>query len=348
MPRSSVQPSRYDSVDARRGGAQMFRDYLAVGRDDQVLCVIDPSLSDLGRFLEEVLAELRISGQVVEAPRNFDVITREYIFNVLVLFQRTRSLFSREVALGSASWRSYRVFDAVPEMFSECFRVPKADVEELHGALITVLANAKEVRVTSSRGTDLSIRLSQTFGWLSSYGVWSGQTGVMPPSEVSTYSPHVSGLMVADGAINANIEFMRDPRLSDHPVVLEFDSSKVVRFECSDPIVHMSVASFLSSHNGTRVGEVGFGTNIGLRRFVPFLSHVNERFPGLHIGLGSHNQGDRLAWSAPLHLDFILQRSHIVADGFTVMRDGQYEIEALKERARDLPKFTPAIVPDTI
>jgi leucyl aminopeptidase (aminopeptidase T) len=326
----------------------MFCEYIALGRGDQVLCVIEPSLRELGRFLEEVLDELSVSHQVVEAPQTFDQITRDYTFNVIVLFQRTSSLFSREVALGSANWRSYRVFDAVPELFSECFRVPKADVEELHGALITVLANAKEVRVTSSRGTDLSIRLSQTFGWLSSYGVWAGRTGVMPPSEVATYSPHVSGLLVADGAVNANIEFMRDPRLMDHPVVLEFESSKVVSFKCSDPIVHMSVSSFLSSPNGTRVGEVGFGTNVGLRRFVPFLSHINERFPGLHIGLGSHNQGERLDWSAPLHLDFILQRSHIVADGFTVMRDGQYQIEALKERARNFPKFTPAIVADTI
>lgn len=338
----------YETQEAHDGALRMFLDYADVTERDNVICLFDPSLEGIENFLRGVLAEISAQGIVVEATSDLDILSSYNELTALFLFQRTSSLFSKEIARDKHLWRAYRVFDAVPDLFGECFRIPKCQIEELHTALITVLGNSKELRIKSSGGTDLEIIFNQDFGWLSSYGISDGNVGVMPPSEIATYSAQVNGVMIADGAINANFEFPGDPRLHEYPIMLEFHNSNLVNFQCPDPFLYLSISSFLASPNARCIGEVGFGTNFGLRSFVPFLSHINERYPGLHIGLGSHNQGNRLDWFAPLHLDFIPHKSNIIADGFEVMSNGLYNLEMLKERARTLPKIKVSVVPDTL
>jgi hypothetical protein len=61
-----------------------------------------------------------------------------------------------------------------------------------------------------------------------------------------------------------------------------------------------------SRDNAIRVGELGFGTNPGVKNPLPTNSHVNERRPGVHIGFGQHNQPKEIVdYECDIHIDLI-------------------------------------------
>jgi hypothetical protein len=73
-------------------------------------------------------------------------------------------------------------------------------------------------------------------------------------------------------------------------VTVEFETSRVVNFSCDSPLVNKLYRRFAEYDHFDRVGELGFGTNIGISEWIPMNSHIKERRPGLHIGLGGHGQ----------------------------------------------------------
>ena len=70
----------------------------------------------------------------------------------------------------------------------------------------------------------------------------------------------------------------------------------------------LGTGEFYATENARRVGEVGLGTNVGIRRFVPMVSFINERVPTLPLGFGAHLQPPGLAYTCHVHLDLILDR----------------------------------------
>jgi len=231
------------------------------------------------------------------------------------------------LATGKISADIFRLFDAGPEVFELCFAVPASYLRELNRRIIALGVSTRAARVTSEGGTDLEIGFETRFGWIDSCGRYDGRRpGVLPPSEVATFSLSVNGVFFADGSLNTNFAFPHDPRLEAYPVRVEIEDSVIQTVHCENPFIDAVVGGFVAEGAGSRVGEVGFGTNTGIRRFVPFTSHINERYPALHIGLGSQNQGDRVGWNYPLHLDLIANNCSIMFDETVVMEQGRYVI----------------------
>lgn len=230
--------------------------------------------------------------------------------------------------------RFYRLFNFSNELFELCFTMRQEDLWELNQCIIHTGRESSQVRVASDAGTDLMISLDGHYDWTNSCGYFDGSfPGVLPPGEVNTYSPHVNGVIVADGAINASFGFPGDPRLSESPIVAEIVDSKVVSATSDSPVLQIVLNQFFGVENAVRVGEVGFGTNRGITRFVPFVSHINERYPGLHLGLGTPTQrAGSLDWSSALHLDLILASCEIWFDDRPIFSSsGGYDRDILLE-----------------
>src|SRR6185369_16826531 len=109
----------------------------------------------------------------------------------------------------------------------------------------------------------------------------------------------VDGVLVADGAINCNMTCdVDDPRLAGRPVRVEIADGRATSMRCDDDRIAefpgaffamentrrgpLGAGEFSATENARRVGEVGLGTNVGIRRFVPMVSFINERVPTLH------------------------------------------------------------------
>lgn len=104
---------------------------------------------------------------------------------------------------------------------------------------------------------------------------------------------------------------------------------------CSDPVVSGVLSNFFEVENADRVGEVGFGTNEGITEWVGFLPHINERHPGLHLGLSTPTQPrTTVGWTAPLHLDMILDGCSIWFDEALVFSDGRWDRAALDSQSQ--------------
>lgn len=202
-------------------------------------------------------------------------------------------------------WRAVRIINASEELFTHGLTMTPAEFSAINAGLLHRLADARHLVIKTSSGTHVEITLDPKYRWLSNRGMpRRGGFVILPPGEVSTYPARINGTFVADGALNINAFTRADPLLGDHPLTVKLEDSRLVGYECSDPAIERLVARTLEYEFADRVGELGFGTNILHPGFIRLNSHINERRPGVHIGMGQHNQTLELVpYLCPTHLD---------------------------------------------
>jgi hypothetical protein len=220
---------------------------------------------------------------------------------------------------GAGRTKVIRVISCTDELFTSGLRLSATEIEALNATLMDWLHGESMLRVTTPSGSDLRIELDQkVFDWISNRGKHRpGAFLVLPPGEIATFPLRVDGVYRPDGAINCNVITELRTDLHDADLTLHLKESRVTHFSTSRPDVREFLDSAFALENGDRVGELGFGTNRALTSFVPHNSHLNERFPGLHLGLGQHNQTmARVPYYCPLHVDLISRDATLVrSDG---------------------------------
>lgn len=201
-----------------------------------------------------------------------------------------------------------RIISASADFFTKALNLAPPELSALNSSLLHRVREARKVRVKSAGGTDLTIELdSDRYQWISNRGVWRpGGFTILPAGEIATYPARVDGVLVADGAYNANIISSLPAALAGHPVRVEIENSRAVALTCVEPALQEMFRLCLESPHGRNVGEFGLGTNAGIDEFIPVNSHINERRCGVHLGFGQHNQSlSRVPYVAEVHLDLI-------------------------------------------
>lgn len=221
--------------------------------------------------------------------------------------------------------KNYRAEDVValrgisvgPEFFSVALLPTPKELESRNAYLLERISQAKLLHITTPGGSDFTVKLeSERHRWISNRGkIKPGGTAILPAGEVATYPISVDGYFVADFAYNINTITNRDVRLTKTPVHLSFEHGYLVEFYCDDRETMNFLHNTLSNACSKRVGELGFGTNFAVTKAIPMNSHVNERCPGVHIGLGQHNQDPNVVeYQCLIHLDLIAHGGLIWAD----------------------------------
>lgn len=325
-----------NNLELQAGTRQLLVDYLGASSSVPfTLFITDPECMQVADFIVTTAATEKIDSSILVLPNSFEKIherLKNLPYGSLVVFlELNESHYHEEIrhflsCPTSNNLKFYKVFNTSFELLLEAFRYPKEELKKINNQIIAAASSCRKVRVESPLGTELDIELNPIFRWVNSYGHCSSdRPGILPPSEVATFSENVNGSLVVDGALNANFPFPIDPRLEKAPIRLIFKSARVTEIDCENPILSTIISNFLRMENGNRIGEIGFGTNLGLRDFVGFTSHINERFPGLHIGIGSHNQSRTvLGWQSLYHIDFIVRSSIIYFDDHEICRNGCY------------------------
>jgi len=212
-----------------------------------------------------------------------------------------------------------QIINAVPELLTHALNIGPEEISGVNAGLLDRLMGRRDITVTTPHGTELHATLdSDRSVWISSRGMAThvGDVIILPAGEVATLPLTMSGVFVVDGAFSVNAHVQRDTRLHESPVRLTIEDNKVVDMQCADNDLATLLGRLMSLPHGREVGELGFGTNIGTRGFVAINSFINERHPGVHVGLGQHNQGGFLdPLDTPLHMDFIAPGARIYIDG---------------------------------
>jgi leucyl aminopeptidase (aminopeptidase T) len=209
-----------------------------------------------------------------------------------------------------------RARSASLELFSQALRVAPRELCALNAAILERCMPAHALRVTSSNGTDLQIRLDpQRYGWISVRGrSRPGSFTILPAGEVATSPASINGVLVADFAIHVNVMTSLDVRLQDHPVTVVIENGQAIDYHCDDGDVLRFLDGCFSVKGRLEVRELGFGTNVALKTATRWNSHINERKAGVHLGFGRIN-AKMLDDVGPIHLDLIAAGGCVWVDG---------------------------------
>lgn len=201
-----------------------------------------------------------------------------------------------------------RLVNAGSNLFAYGIRTEPEELAARNAAILEQCLGATSLSITTSRGSDLEIRLDQSkFHWISICGLAQpGKFLILPAGEVATFPASISGRLVADFALHASIPTPDDTRLDTCPVTVEIREDKMVSYHSENRSIMNFLDAAFAHENAHRVGELGFGTNTGVTAPVVENSHVNERCPGVHLGFGRHNQAaGEVGYRCEIHVDLI-------------------------------------------
>ena len=84
-----------------------------------------------------------------------------------------------------------------------------------------------------------------------------------------------------------------------------------------------------TDENSDRVGELAFGTNLGLREMIGILLQ-DEKVPGVHLAFGDpYGSQTHADWKSRTHVDVLTRHCDVWIDDEQVIADGQYLLRAV-------------------
>lgn len=314
-----------------REASVALRDCLAVRAGEEVLVVTDPPLYDLGRaFREEALA-LGAEGLLLlmEPRENHGVeppaAVAEAMRRAKVVLAVTSRSLSHTRARREACAAGARVA-SLPGLSAEVMRralaVDYAELRVACGRLTQALAGAREVRLTSPAGTDLTLSLAGRAAHRDDGDYRApGAFGNLPAGEVyaAPLEGTASGILVWDGSLAG-------AGLLEEPLRVTIQEGKAVRVEGGRAAAWLQGILERYGPAAANVAELGIGLNPQARLTGNVLE--DEKVLGtVHVALGDNSTfGGKV--EAPSHLDGVLREPTLMVDGRPLLLSGQPAWEA--------------------
>lgn len=337
----------FNQLEAMRAGARVAaRTCMGITAADRVFILTDRVTHGIGRLLSEEASEaggevlLHDLEQYAERPVK---ALPESLRGELLKFRPTVTFYAASTLPGEVSFRSgLRVFllndlnvrhahmpGVTAQLMMEGMRADYRAIALLTRAVYDMARLAETVHVTTPDGTDLTATFDPALRWVPCTGIYhrAGQWGNLPEGETYTCPQTVNGTVVAHVIGDY---FSQKYGVLKQPVTIQIVDglAKSVRGPDSGLINELN-AYLDSAENARRVGELGIGTNIGLKKLVGNMLQ-DEKIPGIHLAFGNPYPAETgAAWSSSVHIDVIPLRCTVTVDGETIMKDGRFDYELL-------------------
>ncbi len=186
------------------------------------------------------------------------------------------------------------------------------------------LAGAKVIRITTPFGTNLILSGEGRRGNAMTGLVKAGEFGPVPTVEanVSPVEGSANGVIVAD----ASIPYIGIGLLKT-PVKMEVKDGYILPESITGGEEAKKLANDWINKNDKNVynvAEVGVGLNPECK-FTGSMLEDEGVFGSLHIGVGTNITLGGII-KAPCHYDLIMTKSTLIADGITILKDGELMI----------------------
>lgn len=201
------------------------------------------------------------------------------------------------------------------------------EVVRLSNKIGELVSRAKEIKVTTQKGTNIVVKLDPKLKWVVGSGLikpkhWDN----LPGGEVFTCPQNVDGTVIVDGVLG---DYMSEKYglIEDNPITLAIKDGYITSVICSNKTIEDDVKKyFAQAENSNRIGEIGIGTNTGVTKLIGNLLQ-DEKFPGVHIAAGyPHPEKTGATWTVKSHFDMVIQKTNIEVDGTVIMKEGKYLI----------------------
>ena len=217
-----------------------------------------------------------------------------------------------------------------PEIMQQGMRADYRLVDRLSDRLRERMLKAETLTVKTEAGTSFKARFDRGLDWVKTSGLisrryWSN----LPAGEVFTTPGTVDGRFVCDATAGDYFNGKYGD-LQATPLVLEIEGGRLVSAECERKDLQEEFWKYChTDENSDRVGELAFGTNLGLTGMIGNLLQ-DEKFPGVHIAFGDpYGSQTHADWKSRTHVDVLTRNCDVWIDEDQVIEKGRYQMDHL-------------------
>src|SRR5215467_11869722 len=217
-----------------------------------------------------------------------------------------------------------------PQIMQQGMRADYRLVDRLSDRLRERMLKAETLTVKTEAGTSFKARFDRGMDWVKTSGLispryWSN----LPAGEVFTTPGTVDGRFVCDATAGDYFNGKYGD-LQATPLVLEIAGGRLVSAECERKDLEEEFWKYChTDENSDRVGELAFGTNLGLTGMIGNLLQ-DEKFPGVHIAFGDpYGSQTHANWKSRTHVDVLTRNCNVWIDEDQVIEKGHYQMDHL-------------------
>jgi aminopeptidase len=217
-----------------------------------------------------------------------------------------------------------------PEIMQQGMRADYRMVDRLSDKLRERMLRAETLTVKTRAGTSVAAHFDRGLDWVKTSGLispryWSN----LPAGEVFTTPATVDGTFVCDATAGDHFNGKYGD-LQATPLVLHIKGARLVDAQCARKDLEAEFWSYChTDENSDRVGELAFGTNLGLSEMIGVLLQ-DEKFPGVHIAFGDpYGSQTHANWKSKTHVDVLTRNCDVWIDSDQVISRGRYQLDHL-------------------
>jgi leucyl aminopeptidase (aminopeptidase T) len=203
-------------------------------------------------------------------------------------------------------------------------------VDRLSDRLRDRMLRAETLTVKTDGGTALAAHFDRTLDWVKTSGLispryWSN----LPAGEVFTTPATVDGTFVCDATAGDYFNGKYGD-LQITPMKLKIEGGRLMAVECQRKDLEKEFWDYChTDENSNRVGELAFGTNLGLSEMIGILLQ-DEKFPGVHIAFGDpYGSQTHADWKSRTHVDVLTRNCDVWIDDDQIISKGRYQLDHL-------------------
>jgi aminopeptidase len=334
MPVAELMPGARNAVET----------CLAVGAGEHVALIADEASKVVAASIAAAIDERSAlyTGLLLEdfGPRPMSVAPADVLttlesadVGVMCVAPQPGELGARMAIVRAVERRQIRYAHMVgvtPEIMQQGMRTDYRAVDRLSDKLRERMLRAETLTVKTAAGTKFAAHFDRGLDWVKTSGLisrryWSN----LPAGEVFTTPRTVDGTFVCDASAGDHFNG-KYGNLQTTPLVLEISGARLVHAECERKDLEEEFWDYChTDENSDRVGELAFGTNLGLSEMIGVLLQ-DEKFPGVHIAFGDpYGSQTHANWKSKTHVDVLTRDCDVWIDDDQVIEKGRYQLEHL-------------------
>ena len=317
---------------------------LAVQPGERVALIVDEACREIGASLAAAVTEAnaRWTGYVIEnlttrpmidPPEEIMRALEACDVGILCVHPREGELSTRMRIVAAVEQRQIRYAHMVgvtPAIMQQGMRADYRLVDRLSERLRDRMRTAQRLEVRTDAGTEIAATFDAALAWVKTSGLinrryWSN----LPAGEVFTTPASVDGTFVCNATVGDYFG-SKFGDLSAAPMVLRIERGRLVEATCPRRDVEREFWAYChGDENSDRVGELAFGTNLGLTQMIGVLLQ-DEKYPGVHLAFGDpYGSQTGAAWSCRTHVDVLTRDCDVWVDGSPIIEKGRYLLDQL-------------------
>jgi leucyl aminopeptidase (aminopeptidase T) len=297
----------------------------------EVAASLEHALSNAGATVQCVLIEDVSARPMTAAPKGILEALDLADAGILCVQPQEGELPARMAIVELVERRRIRyahMIGVTPRIMREGMRADYHQVDRLSQQLCERMNRAHALTVRTPAGTNFSASFDPALAWVKTSGLinpryWSN----LPAGEVFTTPLSVDGTFVCDGTAGDYFNG-KYGTLERTPLVLEIQGGRLTSARCPRSDLQSDFWRYChTDQNSDRVGELAFGTNLGLREMIGVLLQ-DEKVPGVHLAFGDpYGTQTRANWQSRTHVDVLTRACDVWIDDEQVIAGGQYLLE---------------------